>query len=230
MIPILMDILERCPSEISKIPRVIVATFRNLLEKPRDVLVRRSNALLMIQNKLLQCMTIMENRTDLIHDPEYIDDFNIVRDILSACVSALTSFDEYYLELKSGRLKWSVVHTSKRFWVENAHRLNDNKYELLKILIDLLNMSKNHTALCIAAHDVGEYAKNYQRGKIVANKLGAKEALIKLLHHRHPAVKFHVLKSLQVLMLDDHELYTFEKEGLGRRVAKKRDESIGFGL
>ncbi|GFR19996.1 probable V-type proton ATPase subunit H 2 [Trichonephila clavata] len=220
-----MDILERCPSEISKIPRVVTATFRNLLEKPTDVLIRRSNALLMIQCKLLQCMDIMETRTDLTDDPEYIEDFNIVRDILSACVTELTSFDEYYMELKSGRLKWSVVHTSKRFWVENAHRMNDNKYELLKILIDILNQSKDHTVLCIAAHDIGEYAKHYKRGKLLISRMGGKDALVKLLYHRHPAVKFHALKSLQVLMLDEHELYTTGKDGISERTDK-----IGFGL
>ena len=32
----------------------------------------------------------------------------------------LSSFDEYSTEVKSGRLEWSPVHTSVKFWRENA--------------------------------------------------------------------------------------------------------------
>lgn len=43
-----------------------------------------------------------------------------------------SSFDEYSSELKSGRLEWSPVHKSEKFWRENAARLNEKNYELLK--------------------------------------------------------------------------------------------------
>lgn len=46
--------------------------------------------------------------------------------------SVLSSFDEYSSELKSGRLEWSPVHKSEKFWRENAIRLNEKNYELLK--------------------------------------------------------------------------------------------------
>ncbi|CAL1275857.1 unnamed protein product [Larinioides sclopetarius] len=228
MIPILMDLLERCPTEITKLPRVVTATFRNLLEKPNDVEIRRSNALIMIQCKLLQCMDFFETRTDLSNDPEYLEDFHIVRDILNACVSELTSYDEYSMELKSFRLKWSVVHTSKRFWVENAERLNNDKYQLLKILVDILENCKDTTAICIAAHDIGEYMKHYPRGKTVIEQLGGKDALLNLLSHKHPTVKFHALKSLQVMMLDNHEMYP-SLQDFSKKI-KRKPEKIGFGL
>ncbi|GIX94964.1 v-type proton ATPase subunit H [Caerostris extrusa] len=59
---------------------------------------------------------------------------------------------------------------------------------------------------CIAAHDIGEYIKHYPRGKLIVDRLGGKDALVRLLSHRHPAIKFHTLKTLQVLMLGHHEL------------------------
>lgn len=43
-----------------------------------------------------------------------------------------SSFDEYSTEVKSGRLEWSPVHTSEKFWRENTPRLNEKNYELLK--------------------------------------------------------------------------------------------------
>ena len=45
---------------------------------------------------------------------------------------SISSFDEYSSELKSGRLEWSPVHKSEKFWRENAVRLNEKNYELLK--------------------------------------------------------------------------------------------------
>ena len=45
---------------------------------------------------------------------------------------SVSSFDEYSSELKSGRLEWSPVHKSEKFWRENAGRLNEKNYELLK--------------------------------------------------------------------------------------------------
>lgn len=53
----------------------------------------------------------------------------------------LSSFDEYSSELKSGRLEWSPVHKSEKFWRENAVRLNEKNYELLKISTKLLEVS-----------------------------------------------------------------------------------------
>jgi len=46
-----------------------------------------------------------------------------------------SSFGEYLKELKSGRLVWSPLHTSAKFWQENAHRLMAKKSELLEYLV-----------------------------------------------------------------------------------------------
>jgi V-type H+-transporting ATPase subunit H len=53
-----------------------------------------------------------------------------------------SSYDEYVTEIRSGRLEWSPVHRSEKFWRENADRLNEKNYELLKILIHLLESSQ----------------------------------------------------------------------------------------
>lgn len=78
------------------------------------------------------------------------------------CVS---SFEEYCSEVKSGRMEWSPVHKSEKFWRENAGRLNEKNYELLKILINLLETSKDTLVLSVACHDIGEYTRHYHRGK-----------------------------------------------------------------
>lgn len=68
------------------------------------------------------------------------------------------------LKVKSGRLEWSPVHKSK-FWRENAQRLNEKNYELLRILIHLLETSKDALVLSVASYDIGEYVRHYPRGK-----------------------------------------------------------------
>lgn len=76
-----------------------------------------------------------------------------------------SSFDEYATEVKSGRLEWSPVHRSAQFWRENASRLNERNYELLRILVHLLETSRDTLVLSVASFDVGEYVRHYPRGK-----------------------------------------------------------------
>lgn len=37
-----------------------------------------------------------------------------------------------YLKVRSGRLQWSPVHKSDKFWRENAPRFNEKNFELIK--------------------------------------------------------------------------------------------------
>jgi len=76
-----------------------------------------------------------------------------------------SSFDEYAIKVKSGQLEWSPVHRSAQFWRENASRLNERNYELLRILVQLLDTSRDPLVLSVASFDVGEYVKYYRHGK-----------------------------------------------------------------
>ena len=99
-----------------------------------------------------------------------------------------SSFDEYATEVKSGRLEWSPVHRSDKFWVsarllcsnlhcvelcyysttsqrENVMKLNENDHEILRLLVTILQESQNPVAIAVAAHDLGEYVRYYPRGK-----------------------------------------------------------------
>lgn len=80
-------------------------------------------------------------------------------------ICIFSSFDEYATEVKSGRLEWSPVHRSSQFWRENAARLNEKKYELLRILVHLLETSRDALVLSVASYDIGEYVRHYPRGK-----------------------------------------------------------------
>ena len=113
----------------------------------------------------------------------------------------LSSFDEYATEIKSGRLEWSPVHKSERFWRENAPRLIEKNYELLKMLIHLLETSRDPLVLAVASYDIGEFVRHYPRGKSVIEQLGGKQIVMQLLAHEDPNVRYEALLAVQKLMV-----------------------------
>lgn len=161
VIPILADILSDCAKE--KVTRIILAVFRNLIEKPEEAQISKEHCIAMVQCKVLKQLSILEqHRFD---DEDITADVEFLAEKLQNSVQDLSSFDEYSTEIKSGRLEWSPVHKSAKFWRENAQRLNEKNYELLRILIHLLDSSRDALVLSVASYDIGEYVRHYPRGK-----------------------------------------------------------------
>ncbi|KFM65821.1 V-type proton ATPase subunit H, partial [Stegodyphus mimosarum] len=215
IIPILSDILSECPKE--KVTRIILATLRNLIEKPEDPAISRDHAIVMVQCKVLKQLDILQSRR--FDDPDIVEDLEFLNEKLQTSIQDLSSFDEYSTEIKSGRLEWSPVHNSEKFWRENTHRLNEKNYELLKILIYILQTSKDPLALSVAAHDIGEYVRHYPRGKHVIEGLGGKQQVMHLLSHEDPNVRYQALLCVQKLMVHNWEY-------LGRQLEKETSQAI----
>ncbi|XP_060523231.1 V-type proton ATPase subunit H isoform X2 [Cylas formicarius] len=200
VIPILADILSDSVKE--KVTRIILAVFRNLIEKPEDQQVAKEHCIAMVQSKVLKQLQIFEQRK--FDDEDISADIEFLSEKLQASVQDLSSFDEYATEVKSGRLEWSPVHKSK-FWRENAQRLNEKNYELLRILIHLLETSKDPLVLSVASFDIGEYVRHYPRGKHVIEQLGGKQLVMQLLAHEDPNVRYEALLAVQKLMVHNWE-------------------------
>ncbi|XP_018324130.1 V-type proton ATPase subunit H isoform X1 [Agrilus planipennis] len=209
VIPILADILSDSVKE--KVTRIILAVFRNLIEKPEDGQVAKEHCIAMVQCKVLKHLTILEQRK--FDDEDITADVEFLIEKLQSSVHDLSSFDEYATEVKSGRLEWSPVHKSK-FWRENAERLNEKNYELLRILIHLLETSKDPLVLSVACFDIGEYVRHYPRGKHVIEQLGGKQLVMQLLAHEDPNVRYEALLAVQKLMVHNWEY-------LGRQLEKE---------
>ncbi|XP_017854007.1 V-type proton ATPase subunit H isoform X4 [Drosophila busckii] len=161
VIPILADILSDCAKE--KVTRIILAVFRNLIEKPEDSSVAKDHCIAMVQCKVLKQLSILEQRR--FDDEDITADVEYLSEKLQNSVQDLSSFDEYATEVRSGRLEWSPVHKSAKFWRENAQRLNEKNYELLRILVHLLETATDAIILSVACFDIGEYVRHYPRGK-----------------------------------------------------------------
>lgn len=211
VIPILADILSDSVKE--KVTRIILAVFRNLIEKPEDSSTAKDHCICMVQSKVLKQLSILEQRK--FDDEDIVEDVSFLNEKLQASVQDLSSFDEYATEVKSGRLEWSPVHRSAQFWRENAGRLNEKNYELLRILIHLLENNRDPVVLSVASFDIGEYVRHYPRGKHVIEQLGGKQLVMQLLSHEDPNVRYEALLAVQKLMVHNWEY-------LGRQLEKEQ--------
>jgi V-type H+-transporting ATPase subunit H len=203
LIPILGDILSESVKE--KVTRIILATYRNFIEKPDEREVSRDNAITMVQCKVLKQLEILKQSGQKFEDKDILGDIDFLSETLTTSVTDLSSFDEYATEVKSGRLEWSPVHSSEKFWRENSQRLNEKNHELLKILVRLLETSKDALVLSVAAHDLGEYVRHYPRGKAIIENLGGKHLVMTLLTHEDPNVRYEALLCVQKLMVQHWE-------------------------
>merc|ERR1712051_1151683 len=169
-----------------------------------------------VQCKVMKQLELLEQRK--FEDEDIQEDISFLMEKMNESVQDLSSYDEYVTEVRSGRLEWSPVHRSEKFWRENAHKLNDANYELLKILINLLETANDPLILSVACFDLGEYVRHYQRGKHVLEQLGGKTMVMTLLSHSDPNVRYEALLAVQKLMVHNWEY-------LGRQVDKPASAS-----
>jgi len=73
------------------------------------------------------------------------------------------------------------AHTDDAFWRECAPRLTDNNCQLLRVLIKLLESSREARTLAVACHDLGEFATHYPAGRFLVQDIGGGAAPTKCL-------------------------------------------------
>ncbi|CAF1488715.1 unnamed protein product, partial [Didymodactylos carnosus] len=218
VIPRLTEILTETEKE--KVTRMIVAFLRNLLEKPEDEKVIRENAMTMIASRLVKPLELLSSKP--YDDNDIKEDIELIKEKLEGNLSDVSSFDEYALEIRSGRLSWSPVHQSEKFWRDNATKLNDANFELIRMLLKLLEHSKEPLVLCVAAHDVGEYVRHYPHGKKTIDKLDGKVIIMRLLEHPDSNVRYQGLLCVQKLMVHNWDY-------LGKQVDSDSKSSAASG-
>eukprot|EP01137_Pigoraptor_chileana_P010303 Opistho-2@59710 len=198
-IGVLAEVLKTSNKE--KVSRITIATYRNILVKASS---KVASAAAMVQAKLLPHVTSMSARQWA--DEDMTEDITTVLDALRLSVQDMSSFDQYAAELRSGKLEWTPVHRSEKFWHENVMRLNENDFELVKLLVEVIQRSNTDAiALAVAAHDIGEYVRRNPRGKSAVEKYNGKSAVMQLMGHRDNAVRYEALLAVQKLMVNNWE-------------------------
>ncbi|KAF9052770.1 armadillo-type protein [Panaeolus papilionaceus] len=191
IIPTLVEVAQTAVKE--KVIRVIVATFRNLVSK-----APAANLPAMLVSQLLPFAKNLATRKW--SDEDILEDVKYLKDELNSRFESLTTYDEYTSELASGHLSWTPVHESDDFWKENAVKLNEKGHEQLKVLIKILQESKDPIVLAVAAHDIGQYVKHYERGKKYVTDFGGKAKVMELMTHPNSDVRYRALLSVQQLV------------------------------
>jgi len=67
---------------------------------------------------------------------------DVLGERLAADIRLLSSFDKYKREVLGGTLDWGPMHTSDQFWRENAEALEEKDFQIMRVLLKLLETSR----------------------------------------------------------------------------------------
>ena len=193
-IRVLYDICSSAPSR--KVVRMAIAALANLAHTENaDVLTEMLTAGL---DRLLDNI-ISSNSHKQANDPEFEADVKFLHDVLARNFRDLSSFDKWTSEVKTGALRWGIVHTDK-FWRENAKMVEQDEFKMLKMLIALLE-SNDATIVAIALYDLGEFTRHYPNGRVVASRLKGKDIALQMIGHSDPAIQTQALQCISKIMV-----------------------------
>jgi len=194
LIPALVDVIKTVTKE--KVVRLSIASLRNVLDKAEN-----NNE--MIDAGFVRMLAILSNKKW--GDDDIVDDLKTLSEALAKNMVVLSSFDMYKKEIMSGLLTWSPVHKSEKFWRESATRFEENDYQLLSAIRNVLQTSIDPTVLSVACYDIGEFVRFHPRGKVIITQIGLKLDIMKLMTHENPEVKKQALFAIQKTMVTNWE-------------------------
>ncbi|EHA8588999.1 V-type proton ATPase subunit H [Cocos nucifera] len=190
IMPRLVEVVKSSTKE--KVVRVIVLTFRNLLAKG-------AFGAQMVDLGLPQIVQSL--KAQAWSDEDLLDALNQLEDGLKDNIKRLSSFDKYKQEVLLGHLDWSPMHKDPNFWRENITNFEENDFQILHVLVTILDTSNDPTALAVACYDLSQFIQYHPGGRIVVSDLKAKERAMKLMNHENAEVTKNALLCVQRLFL-----------------------------
>jgi V-type H+-transporting ATPase subunit H len=133
-------------------------------------------------------------------DPELGKQIGGVAETLHQALKHLSLWEKYTREVRSGVLRFTVSHKSELFWKANLERFGENNYRVLQLLKDLLASTDPET-VCVACHDLGEFASRSPIGRVKLEEIGAKEAVMTLMSSPVQNIQREALRTTQLLLL-----------------------------
>lgn len=189
-LPRLTEVVKSSTKE--KVVRVIVMTFKNLL--PKGTFGPQMVDLGMPQ--------IVQNlKANAWGDEDLVEALNQLDEGLKDNVKKLSSFDKYKQEVLLGHLDWSPVHKDAFFWRENINHFEENDFQILRVLVTILDTSNDPRSLAVACFDLSQFIQQHPSGRIIVNDLKAKERVMKLMNHENAEVTKNALLCIQRLFL-----------------------------
>ncbi|MCE3052055.1 hypothetical protein HAX54_051478 [Datura stramonium] len=189
-LPRLIEVVKGSTKE--KVVRVVILTLRNLLSKG-------TFSAQMVDLGVLQIVQSL--KAQAWSDEDLLDALNQLEQGLKDNIKKLSSFDKYKQEVLLGHLDWSPMHKDPIFWRENINNFEENDFQILRVLITILDTSNDARTLAVACYDLSQFIQCHSAGRIIVNDLKAKERVMKLLNHENAEVTKNALLCIQRLFL-----------------------------
>ncbi|KAL4595679.1 hypothetical protein ACB098_12G091400 [Castanea mollissima] len=189
-LPRLIDVVKSSTKE--KVVRVVVLTLRNLLSKA-------AFGAQMIDLGLPQIVQSL--KAQAWSDEDLLEALNQLEEGLKDKIKKLSSFDKYKQEVLLGQLDWSPMHKDNLFWRDNIKNFEENDFQILRVLITILDTSNDPRTLAVACYDLSQFIQHHPAGRIIVTDLKAKERVMKLMNHENPEVTKNALLCIQRLFL-----------------------------
>lgn len=189
-LPRLVDVVRSSTKE--KVVRVVVLTFKNLLSKG-------TFGALMVDLGLPQIVQSLKSQAW--SDEDLLEALNQLDDGLKDNIKKLSSFDKYKQEVLLGHLDWSPMHKDPLFWRENITCFEENDFQILRVLITIMDSSNDPRALAVACFDLSQFIQYHPAGRVIVGDLKAKERVMKLMNHESAEVTKNALLCIQRLFL-----------------------------
>ncbi|XP_026389816.1 V-type proton ATPase subunit H-like [Papaver somniferum] len=189
-LPRLVEVVKSSTKE--KVVRVVVLTLKNLLSKgtfgPQ-----------MVELGLPQIVQSL--KAQAWSDEDLLEALNQLEEGLKDNIKKMSSFDKYKQEVLLGHLDWSPMHKDPIFWRENISNFEENDFQILRVLITILDTSGDPRALAVACYDLSQFIQHHSSGRLIVNDLKAKERVMKLMNHENTEVTKNALLCIQRLFL-----------------------------
>ncbi|KAF7142438.1 hypothetical protein RHSIM_Rhsim05G0022700 [Rhododendron simsii] len=175
-----------------KVVRVAVLTLRNLL--PKGTFGSQ-----MVDLGLPQIVQSL--KAQAWSDEDLLEALNQLEDGLRDNIKQMSSFDKYKQEVLLGHLDWSPMHKDPIFWRENITKFEENDFQILRVLITILDTSRDPRALAVDCFDLSQFIQYHPAGRVIVTDLKAKDRVMKLMNHENAEVTKNALLCIQRLFL-----------------------------
>ncbi|KAI5648963.1 hypothetical protein M9H77_34968 [Catharanthus roseus] len=189
-LPRLTEVVKGSTKE--KVVRVVILTLRNLLQ-------RGNFGAQMVDLGLLQIVQSL--KAQAWSDEDLLEALNQLEGGLKENIKKLSSFDKYKQEILLGHLDWSPMHKDPVFWRENINNFEENDFQILRVLLTILETSTDPRTLAVACFDLSQFIQIHPAGRVIVTDLKAKERVMKLMNHENSEVTKNALLCIQRLFL-----------------------------
>uniref|UniRef100_A0A2N9GL32 ATPase V1 complex subunit H C-terminal domain-containing protein n=1 Tax=Fagus sylvatica TaxID=28930 RepID=A0A2N9GL32_FAGSY len=158
-LPRLIEVVKSSTKE--KVVRVVVLTLRNFI----------SNVAFGAQMVELGLPQIVQSlKAQAWSDEDLLEALNQLEEGLKDNIKKLSSFDKYKQAVLLGQLDWTPMHKDPLFWRDNITCFEENDFQILRVLITILDTSNDPRALAVACFDLSQFIQYHPAGRIIVDR------------------------------------------------------------